>query len=508
MIRFQHTVIRMLGICLLITGCTKDFLTLQPRDTLTSDNFFITENDAQAALIGVYNILERETGFSNVRDAADIEWSISGDMEEEDGSANRVELQTLNFPASNTILRDVYEAAYLGIGRANIVIGRVAKMDLPDNVKNGIVAQALFLRGLFYYRLANYWGGVPLVLEELDASSDLAIPRSSAEEVWAQVEKDLLEASAGLPLEWDAKNKGRVTRAAAWGFLVKAALWRSQWDKAIGYSDSIIKMPQHYLLPVFRDVFREKNENNAEVIFSTQFRPDRSSQGNSLVKRTAPRGAPSQYVGDGSWSNFVPQQHWVNAYEKDAAGKIKDRRYWQTIIGPGEQHQDNGFVMPVPVPAGYSSTGFIMTKYWEFPPKDNLPNAGINPPGLRFAEVLLNYAEALNESARTPEALQQVNKIRERAGLDELPLTLNRTAALDAIFYERRMEFIWEPAGAFSDLNRRGRFIDFIKKNRKDIATLELEKKPWLFTNPVLLPIPRAAWERNKKLTQNPHYTF
>ncbi|GEO07287.1 membrane protein [Adhaeribacter aerolatus] len=489
-------------------SCSEDFLTLQPKDVLTDANFFLTESDAQAALIGVYDNLQKEPTFTNFADAAEIEWAMSGDMYEMDGSAARIEIHSLNLPASNTIITNMYSGAYQGIGRANMVINRVSKMDqLPADTKNLILGQAKFLRGLFYYRLANYFGGVPLVIDELNASSKLDIPRASVEDTWKQIEADLKEAAAVLPANWtNNADKGRATKTAALGFLVKASLWQQKWDDAAKYSEEIMATKVHDLLPNYRDVFRESNENNKEILFSTQFRASVDAEGNNLVKRTAPRGAPSEFTGSAAWSNFVPQPQWVNAFEKDQTGKIKDRRYWQGIIGPGEAHQDMpNFVMPVNVPAGWSRTGFIVTKYWEAP---TLNNGGVNAPILRFAEALLNYAEALNETGRSEEAMRQVNRVRVRAGLTEKPLSLTKAEVLDAIFYERRMEFIWEPTGAFSDLNRRGRFIDFIRNNRANFSQLGVDKKPWLATTPIRLPIPREAWNRNKSLEQNPHYTF
>lgn len=490
-----------------MAACTEDFLTLTPKDLLTEANFFLSESDAQAALNGVYSVLQREETFSNVRDAADIEWSISGDLYEMDGAVARIELHSLSLPPTNTHIRNAYDGAYQGIGRANIVIGRVGQMNnLDENTKALIIGQAKFLRGLFYYRLANYFGGVPLITEELNAASNLAIPRASVEEIWQQIETDLKDAAAVLPVTWTGNNIGRATKASALGYLVKASLWQQKWSEAVTHSESIISTGAYDLLPKFRDVFRETNENNKEILFSTQFRPSVDNEGNSLTIRSAPRGAPSQYTGAGAFSNFVPQKHWVAAFEKDQNGRIKDRRYWDVIIGPGEPHQDmTSFVMPVNVPSGWSRSGYILTKYWEAPA---LANAGVNPPILRYAEALLNYAEALNEVGQSSKAMEQVNRIRARAGLDPKPLTLAQNEVLDAIYYERRMEFIWEPAGAFSDLNRRGRFISFIRANRPDFATLNIDKKPWLSTIPIRFPIPKEAWDKNKALVQNEHYTF
>lgn len=491
-----------------VASCGKDFLTLAPADLLTEETFFITESDAQNSLNGVYAALQSEQSFDNVRDAADIEWQMSGDLYGMDGNLDRVTIASLILPPSNTIIRDVYQSAYQGIGRANITIERVSAMkDLDAGVKSLIIGQAKFLRGLFYYRLVNYFGGVPLVLTELNASSKLEIPRSSAEEVWKQVESDFKDAAANLPAVWSSPSDvGRATKLAALGFLVKANLWQQKWSEAVKNSEDINSANVNDLLPNYRDVFRETNENNKEILFSTQYRAGTDGEGNNLSTRSAPRGAPSQFTGGTAWSNFVPQIHWVAASEKDQNGRIKDQRYWSTIIGPGEAHQDMpDFVMPIKVPAGWSKTGYIVTKYWQ---KANLNAQGVNPPILRYAEVLLNYAEALNEVGRSEEAMGLVNRIRIRAGLDSKPLDLAKDKVLDAIYNERRMEFIWEPGGAFSDLNRRGRFIDFIKANRPDFESLNTASKPWLQNNPIRLPIPREAWDNNKSLIQNPGYTF
>lgn len=497
-------IIALLGI---FTSCSNEFLSLSPRDILVEDKFFSNISDAEAALNGVYGSLQKEEAFTNVRDAADIEWAISGDMYEMDGSANRIELHSLAFPSTNTILRDIYTAAYIGISRANIVIFKVSNMTGIDvEAQKRIVAQAKFIRALFYYRLVTYFGGVPLIETPLDANSDLQIPRATAANVWAFVEKDLQEAKVDLPIRWDAANMGKVTSGACKALLNKAFLWQKKFPEVISVTEELFSEERYELLDDYRSIFMENNENNDEILFSTQFKEGVDAEGNNLVKRTAPRGAPALYTGGAAWSNFVPQRHWVNAHEKDGADRIKDKRYWATIIGPGESHQNMpAFTMPISVPAGWSNSGFIMTKYWQ---KPTLNNSGVNAPVIRFAEILLNYAEALNEQGRSADAVKEVNKIRNRAGLDNLPTSLLKERVLDAIFQERRVEFIWEPTGGFSDLNRSGRFLKFIQDNRPNYVSLNVSQKPWLNTTPIVFPIPRDAWDRNKALEQNPHYNF
>lgn len=502
--------IKSIVLCVLlgmITACSDGFLTLSPTDILVEDKFFTNISDAEAALMGVYGSLQKEEAFANVRDAADIEWAIAGDMYEMDGSANRIELHSLAFPSTNTILKDVYTAAYLGISRANIVIAKVTGMtEADEKLKKQIVAQAKFIRALFYYRLVTYFGGVPLIESPLDASSDLQIPRAKAGEVWTLIEKDLQEAKADLPIKWDDKNLGKATSGACKALLNKSFLWQKKYQAVVDITQELFEENRYRLLDDYRSVFMENNENNDEILFSTQFKEGVDAEGNNLVKRTAPRGAPAEYTGGAAWSNFVPQKHWVDAHEKDAQGKIKDRRYWASIIGPGERHQDMpAFIMPNSVPVGWSRSGYIMTKYWQ---KPTLNNSGVNAPVIRFAEILLNYAEALNELDRSTDAIDEVNKIRARAGLDDLASSLTKEKVLDAIFQERRMEFIWEPTGGFSDLNRSGRFLGFIAAQRPNYVELNVSQKPWLSTTPIVFPIPRDAWDRNKALEQNEHYSF
>lgn len=180
-------------------------------------------------MIGAYGALQKEEAFTNVRDAADIEWAISGDMYEMDGSANRIELHSLAFPSTNTILRDMYTAAYLGISRANVVIAKVSAMADGDALaKKQIIGQAKFLRALFYYRLVTYFGGVPLIITPLDASSELQIPRASAAEVWTQIDRDLEEAKVDLPVRWTGNQVGKITSGACKALLGKSFLWQKK----------------------------------------------------------------------------------------------------------------------------------------------------------------------------------------------------------------------------------------------------------------------------------------
>ena len=238
------------------TSCGDKFLSLSPTDIIVEDKFFTSVSDAEAALMGVYSSMQKEEAFTNVRDAADIEWAIAGDMFEMDGSANRIELHSLSLPSTNTILRDVYNAAYLGIGRANVVIGKVQSMkDGDETLRKQIVGQAKFIRALYYYRLVTYFGGVPLITDQLSASSDLQIPRAAAADVWALIEKDLNEAKDVLPVNWTGNNIGKVTSGACKALLNKSYLWQKKYTEVIQVSESLFSENYYDLLPDYRSIF-------------------------------------------------------------------------------------------------------------------------------------------------------------------------------------------------------------------------------------------------------------
>lgn len=144
---------------LTFSSCGDDFLTLSSKkDTVTESAFFITQEDAYSALAGVYATLQNEATFTNVRNAADIEWAITGDLYEMDRSANRIELYSLRFPASNTILRDIYQNSYLGISRANVVIDKISKSPISQETKDQIkLTSSFYSRSLLLQSCSFLW---------------------------------------------------------------------------------------------------------------------------------------------------------------------------------------------------------------------------------------------------------------------------------------------------------------------------------------------------------------
>jgi len=490
-------------------SCGQEFLELEPVAALTEAAFFTSASDADAALGSVYDMLQKYGTYENEY-VTKLEWLPVGDMRMEESPADRA-IEALEWDAGNERFGRVWEQHYLGVARANTVIGRIDGVDADDATKASIVGQAKFLRALFYFNLVRYYGDIPLITEEPTADTEFNVSRAPASEIWDLIEQDLSEAANELPVSWPDSELGRAKRSSALALLAKAHLYQEEWGAAVTRSEELINLGVHDLVPNYRDAFRMSNEHNEEDVFSTQYRETNTGgwaegrDGHFLGARAAPRGVGNDFAPFGGWSNWVPAAHFIEeAFETNEEDSIIDERYYGQIIGFGEKHPDLEFTMPDTINSGFSSTGYIHTKFWFGPNANQDVYSGQNVPVIRYAEVLLNYAEALNEVGRKNDAIDAINEVRDRAELPDLPYSLTQAEVLDAIFAERRVELFWEMS-FFSDLNRRGRALQFILDNRPDAADLPTDAA-YLQTQPILFPIPLREIDNNPNMTQNTGY--
>ena len=505
---FLTIILSSIIIVLTTVSCGEEFLNLEPVDQLTEASFFKTEADANAALSAAYDMLQKYGGFEN-EFITKLEWLPVGDMRMEESPADRA-IEGLEWDAGNGRFSGVWNVHYTGIARANTVVGRIDNVEAEEEVKTRITAQAKFLRALFYFSLARNFGDVPLILEEPTAETDFNVSRTPLDQVWEQVESDLEDAVDGLPVSWDEANLGRAKKSSALALLAKVHLYQNDWPAAVAASEAVIDLNVHDLEENYRDAFRKENEHNEEDVFSVQYRDTNTGgwgqnrDGHFLPARSAPRGVGPEFAPFGGWSNWVPTQQWVDAVETNEEGEIIDSRYLGMVMGLGDKHPDLEFTMPDTLNSGFSSTGYILTKWWFGPNPNNSVYSGQNIPVIRYAEVLLNYAEALNEVDRKDDAIDVLNEVRARADLPPLSSDLSKEEVLDAVFQERRIELFWEQS-FFSDLNRRGKFMDFIAENRQDYSELPVNVS-YLQQDPIRFPIPLSEMDNNPSMTQNPGY--
>lgn len=496
-------------------SCGDQFYDIDPPgDQLTDANFFTSESDAQASLNGVYDGLQKGATYRG-EELSKIEYFSTGDAVPGAGEPDDRDFYNLEWERGWFRLEFVWQTLFNMINRANVTIANVEAMDeslIDAETRDVIVAQAKYLRAVFYFPLARLFGDIPLVTEPPSLEGELLPEATPVAEIWTQILQDLEDAAAVLPLSWDDANTGRATRGAALAMLSKISLYADDYEGTIDYAEQVIALGEHTLLPEYRSVFADENENNAEVIFSTQNRVipgggwrDDNEGAIALTQNELPGGIPSEIsTAFGGWGGYSPSMAIINSMETDDQDSIIDQRLRGQFLLDGMEHPDLDFVFDTA--ANFTNTGVAMIKYWHQPnPAADPQYNGTDRPIIRYAEVLLDYAEALNEVGRTSDALAALNQVRNRAGLPDFTAT-NPEAVLDQIFADRRIETYWEH-NFFSELNRRGRFLDFIRDNRSDIADLDLNK-PYFQQQPIRMPIPIVELEVNPNIEQNPGYDF
>jgi hypothetical protein len=504
------------------TGCKDDFLTEKPSDFVSPENFYRNQGDALSALTSAYatfvderspltnsdyfgrNLLmlvEYPTEVTTSRLSATNERSMIGDFHTQ-------------FTSSHPYIQTVWEAAYFGINRANTVIDRVPAIAMDTARRNQIVAEAKFLRSVHYYWLAGLFGGVPLKLHETQALGGDNVARATATETWAQVEKDLTEAAAGLPTVWPAADFGRATKGAALALLGKAYLQAAatgaapagDYTKAADAFRQVLQLG-YTLDPNYASLFDGTNEQSKEIIWSIQ-NVRVSGAGGYLDQWFAPITSPVSYQA-GAQNQFQAERPFYDSYN---ANDIRKAGTWLTSFTYGGKTVTWVWTSGIQAATSYGSTGPAPRKYLDFLAPENGAGA-IDYAILRYADVLLSLAEAINgSSGPTAEAYGVVNQVRTRAKVPNLTAGLATAAFKDSLYVERRFELALEGHGVF-DMRRDWTFAKGrVEANMAQIATLN--KSP--FTSSVekfdarpipdkwkLYPIPLHACELNVTLTQN-----
>ena len=502
-------------ITMICYSCGDQFYEIDPPgDELTDANFFTSESDAQASLNAVYDGLQKNESYRGLT-VSKIEYYPTGDMVPNAGEPDDFDFYKLEWERGWFRLETVWRLLYSNINRANVVIANVEAMDeslIDAEIKDQIVAQAKYLRAIFYFPLARTFGDIPLVVDPPSLDGNILPERTPVLEVWAQIIQDLEEAAPLLPLSWDNANTGRATRSAALAMLSKISLYANDYAGTVNYAEQVIALGETALLPEYRSVFSDDNENNAEMIFSTQNRvipgggwQDDNEGVINTTQSELPGNIPAEVsTAFGGWGGYSPSMDLINSMETNDQDSIVDTRLRGQFLLDGMEHPDVDFIFDTTVHT--TNTGVALTKYWHQPnPAADPQYSGTNRPIIRYAEVLLDYAEALNEVGRTTDALAALNQVRNRAELPDFTST-NPEEVLDQIFQERRIETFWEH-NFFSELNRRGLFLDWVRENRSDIADLDLNK-PYFQQQPIRMPIPVTELEVNPNLTQNPGYDF
>lgn len=466
---------------LTFTSC-EDFLTEEVRGQQNLDTYFTTADECEAYITGCYQDITCG-GWWNINTV----WLLSEMCSDDAWMGNTTQSQSDYISlahyqgngASNGPISNFWQYRYKGILRCNVAIDRISNAELEDKeLQARLVAEARFLRGYFYFELARNFGGVPLITEFKMPEEIQGITRASLENTYKFIEEDLIAAAEVLPKrsEYADADMGRATSGAALGLLGKVYLYQEKWTEArdvlqklipeSGYTGEDAQNTEYDLLPNFGDVWDKDFDNSVESLFEVQYEYHATlAVGGSLSTVTGARSCGAA-LGDG-WAWCQPTANLEAAYSED-----DERREW-TIIKTGcteikgetEENftkilNDNKEIsvyddcvekynLPanslVIDPSGHKS-GRIIRKYYlplnDRPEVYNTDKSPLNHRILRYADVLLMYAEACNELSDDTHAQAALNRVRNRAGLSPVSVTGNELR--HAIRNERRLELAFE----------------------------------------------------------------
>lgn len=477
---------------LFITAGCEDFLQKDPQGELTQEAFPVTSSDALLATNAVYSTIRNWAYHSGGFPIMDI---MSDDAHK--GSNPNDQLPTIGpyekftYTTTQDGLDRWWSSLYEGIKRANVVIEKVPSIDMDTDLRNRCIAEASFLRGLYYFDLVRAFGGVPKVTVTIPPTK---VPRSTAAEIYDLIIADLEYAITNLPDKsaYGPDDAGRATKGAAKSLLAKVYLFRNDFINAEKYALEVIISDEYDLEPVFADANGKLGEHGVESVFEIGAMEVDGAGGNQYANTQGVRGSPNR-----GWGFNRPSLDLRNSFETG------DPRLEATIIDlgeildgvlilgdgttPDETLDDGGNVIEVEC---YNQ------KIW-YPGNTTTTQWGHNRRLIRYADVLLMAAEALNENNKPDDALLYLNEVRRRARQDDNTILPDITETgkgplRDIIIEERRHELALE-GHRFWDLVRTGKAASVlgplgfvagkhdlfpIPQNEIDISQGSLEQNP------------------------------
>ena len=484
-LKYNLIAIALLGFS--FSSCS-DFLEQNPQTDLSENDFYKTADDILSAVNGAYSSLQEGDIYGN--------WYVFGEIPS-DNTRNQLsgsvttqnEFDQFYIDTQNSMIASFWKAAYKVINRTNTVLGRIDGIEINTELANRYKLECKFIRALMYFNLVRVYGDVPLVLKEISISESYDILREPKENVYNQIIADLKEAQ-GLPVSYSTAEDGRATQGAAKALLADVYMTLHKYAEAETILAEIINSGRYSLLENtpgslnidgYKNVFSPVNHNSKEGIFEIQFLKGGYGEGSNYANNFAPENSGTNVVAvGGTGGNNIPEMDIYNAYEE---GDL--RRDFSMSLGYYDNRKNNEWV-----------ESRYVCKFMDVPYQNN--DASNNYPVIRYADVILMYAEALNQNGKTAEACKYLNMTRRRGfgyqTTETSPVDLQTTDKAQfalMVEQERRVELAFENHRWF-DLIRTGRAVEVMKSKGFSLNETNL-----------ICPIPQKQIDVNPKLTQN-----
>ncbi|QMU27550.1 RagB/SusD family nutrient uptake outer membrane protein [Adhaeribacter radiodurans] len=490
-----------LGISLLLfsTSCD-DFLEETDQSNFTQNTYFTKPKHAESIVNAIYADLRSTTGGGfNGAPWMMLEFATGLANTDLGQAQNSINVRNLANNSDNSYGGTYWTSSFRGIANANLAIKNIPNITMDEAQKAKLLGEARFLRAYYYFNLVRIFGAIPLITEPIDLNSEaLYPPKATEEETYKLIVDDLVAAeAAGLPI---TDKTGKVTTGAIKSLLSSVYLTMAgyplqkgaeYYKKAADKAQEVITSNAYSLFTSYNDLHNEATENTGEHIFMVQFAP---------------------FIMASGWqTSIIPYNKGISAYSDETGAIYANTDFIQTYE-PGDKRTRekefyfNEYSLSSDRNSNINLGGYFIYKF--FDPKAQLEttSSGLNWMLMRYAEVLLIYAEAANEASGGPtaEAYEAINQIRRRAELPELQ-GLNQQAFREATWREKWHELSYENKTWF-DMVRLRKAFNVKTGNFDDYVGHQFSYGPVLKDRELLFPIPTAEIRNNKNLVQNTGY--
>ncbi len=483
-----------------VSSCKKFDDMANPNES-TAETFWVSEESALKGTNAVYAALQRlgtyRRWFFFVTDASsDLGMSTSP-------WTDLANVSKFSYTDYNFVVNfDVWQDHYRGIFRANQVLKNIPAIEMDETLKNRLLAEAKFLRALYYYNLVNLYGNVPFAEELSEGDEQLkGYKQEGTAPVWNLIEQDLTFAKDYLPESYDADNLGRATWGAATALLAKAYMQQHKFTDAAPLLSEIVNSGIYDLTANYADNFRHDTENNVESIFEVQFSDEFVRGSDQDGSATSSLGSNrARFCSPVGWSDIEASSWYVDVFKS-----LGDPRTNATYVHNNTTETYYGLSYgDLPRTGGRVSNWFnkYLRSYFKDVEGERDDDSPINYRVIRFADILLLYAEALNETSGDATEIQNlIARVCDRVGAGASPFNTGAGYTVEQqIEYERILELSGE-SQRFFDMRRYGYFedqamIDDIKIRDPEFNSFNIATKGYL-------PIPTRELDLNEFVEQN-----
>lgn len=479
----------------LLLGCN-DFLTTSPADNYTQANFWKNADEVEAGLTGVYAVL-RGYHASLIFNSDNL---TPNAVRFDDPGGWRA-IARGDALTTNVLFSNAWAADYNGIGRANTVLANTDRAGMAAEQADRIKGESKFLRAFFYADLLDKFGSVPLIVDQPNPVQG-SQERASEADVLNLILEDLTDAAAVLPVDNDP---GRATKGAAWALKARVLLYHGKWQEAAETAQKVIDLGKYSLYPDYGGLFKVQHEHNEEVIWDIEFKLPRF--GHDFVDQATIHTHPAPLkelidaylMRDGKPADASP------LYDPSDPYKNRDPRLYQTVRLIGSMF--NGSVTkPSDVPETFIGAK-KWTPYADSTHMQEIPagQSEVNPIVIRYAGVLLTYAEAENEAAGPVQAVYDaIDRVRQRPGVNmpKLEPGLSQEQMRETIRQERRIELAME-GYYYTDIRRWGIAEKVMNGPVHNFYNDVYENRRYEVPRDNLWAIPTNEMDLNPNLAQN-----